>query len=138
MQPWVGCVLVDPTRARELLSTERDRLTVIETDLRSEGPEGASETVDPSDPAVVDQHAADAGSETNDRSRDLGLLEQIESDLRDVAEALARLEDGSYGACEVCGKPIPDERLEANPTARRDVEHEPAASAPLARHLPPA
>ena len=138
MRPWVGCVVVDPTRVRQLLDSERDRLSVIETDLRSEGPDSASETVDPSEPTVVDQHPADVGSETHDRSRDLGLLEQIESELRDVEEALARLEDGTYGTCEVCGKPIPDERLEANPTARRDVEHEPAASAPLARHLPPA
>ena len=39
-------------------------------------------------------------------------------------EALARLEAGTYGRCEVCDKPIPDERLEANPTARYDIEHE--------------
>ncbi|GAC1315533.1 MAG: hypothetical protein NVSMB16_12560 [Acidimicrobiales bacterium] len=129
---------MDPTRARELLGSERDRLTVIETDLRSDGPDEAGEKDDPSELNIVDQHPADAGSETHDRSRDLGLLEQIESDLRDVEEALERLEDGTYGTCEVCGKPIPDERLEANPTARRDVEHEPAASAPLARHLPSA
>ncbi|GAC1538002.1 MAG: hypothetical protein NVS3B12_22610 [Acidimicrobiales bacterium] len=129
---------MDPNRARELLDSERDRLGVIEADLRTEGPDGAADSDDLSDLNVVEQHPADAGSETHDRSRDLGLLEQIESDLRDVEEALARLEDGSYGTCEVCGQPIPDERLEANPTARRDVEHEPAASAPLARHFPPA
>jgi RNA polymerase-binding protein DksA len=41
--------------------------------------------------------------------------------LEDVAFALARLDDGSYGACSACGAPIPAARLEARPTTRRCV-----------------
>ena len=40
-----------------------------------------------------------------------------------VDAALARVEAGTYGICEVCGEPIPDGRLEARPTARTCVEH---------------
>ena len=40
-----------------------------------------------------------------------------------VDAALARVEAGTYGICEVCGEPVPDGRLEARPTARTCVEH---------------
>ena len=44
--------------------------------------------------------------------------------LTEVQQALKRIEDGTYGLCVVCGKPIPEKRLEAIPWAARDVEHE--------------
>ena len=44
--------------------------------------------------------------------------------LADVEEALRRLQDGTYGRCQICGQPIPDRRLEAIPWAIRDVECE--------------
>ena len=53
-----------------------------------------------------------------DRERDLGILAQIESELSDVEAALERLENGSYGTCEVCGRSIEDSRLEAAPATR--------------------
>ena len=53
-----------------------------------------------------------------DRERDLGILAQIESELSDVEAALERLENGSYGTCEVCGRPIEDSRLEVAPATR--------------------
>jgi len=115
---------VDDPRARALLDAQRERLTTIETDLRTEGLVGESESEELAELSVADQHPADIGTETADRSRDLGMLEDVEGELRDIEEALARLQAGSYGRCEVCGKPIPDERLEANPTARYDIEHE--------------
>jgi RNA polymerase-binding transcription factor DksA len=65
-----------------------------------------------------DQHQADLGTETFEREKDLSILEQVEAELADVAHALERLDDGTYGVCEACGKPIGDERLEALPAAR--------------------
>jgi DnaK suppressor protein len=44
--------------------------------------------------------------------------------LKEVNAALKRIEDGTYGYCVVCGKPIPDARLEAMPWAARDVKDE--------------
>jgi len=115
---------MDDSRARSILDDERDRLAVIQADLRNEGLALASEKDDLVELNVVDQHPADVGTETHDRSRDLGMLEQVEAELRDIEDALRRLDEGTYGRCEVCSKPIPDERLEANPTARFDIEHE--------------
>src|SRR5207302_7064081 len=66
----------------------------------------------------LDQHPADVGTETFNRERDLSILESVEAELADVEHALRRLDDGTYGTCEACGKPIGDERLEAQPAAR--------------------
>lgn len=63
----------------------------------------------------ADNHLADTASETFERELDEGLEADAERQLRDVEAALGRLEDGTYGTCDVCGKPIPEERLEAIP-----------------------
>ena len=52
------------------------------------------------------------------------ILVNEQSLLTEVQAALKRIEDGTYGQCIVCGKPIPEKRLEAIPWAERDVEHE--------------
>jgi RNA polymerase-binding transcription factor DksA len=63
-------------------------------------------------------------SETFDRQPDLTVLEDIDAELDDIEHALRRLEDGSYGVCDVCGEPIGDDRLEAVPAARVCVRHQ--------------
>jgi len=120
---------VDESRARELLDAERERLVTIQEDLRRSGVGTEGERDELDELSLMDQHPADVATETADRSRDLGFLEQYERDLADVGDALRRLEDGTYGRCQVCGRPIPDERLEADPTARFDVAHERAVEA---------
>jgi RNA polymerase-binding transcription factor DksA len=49
---------------------------------------------------------------------DLSILDVLETELRDVEHALQRLEDGTYGSCEVCGEPISEVRLAASPATR--------------------
>jgi RNA polymerase-binding transcription factor DksA len=51
--------------------------------------------------------------------------EDLAGRLDRVDQALQRLDDGTYGTCEVCGAPLPDETLAADPTARRCVDHQP-------------
>jgi RNA polymerase-binding transcription factor DksA len=50
-------------------------------------------------------------------------LDTAETELGDVEHALDRLDDGSYGTCEVCGDPIGDDHLEAHPAARTCARH---------------
>ncbi len=64
-----------------------------------------------------DNHLADTATETYERELDEGLEEDAERQLREVESALERIENGTYGKCEVCGKEIPEERLEAVPWA---------------------
>jgi RNA polymerase-binding protein DksA len=63
----------------------------------------------------ADNHMADTATETYERELDEGLEEDARDQLRQVEAALARIESGEYGKCEICGKEIPVERLEAVP-----------------------
>jgi DnaK suppressor protein len=58
-----------------------------------------------------------------DRLTTVAAQEQLLQMLEDVRRARARVADGSYGRCEVCGEPIPAERLEVRPWAIRCVRH---------------
>jgi DnaK suppressor protein len=52
-----------------------------------------------------------------------GIARKLEGQLNEVRAALERIEKGTYGVCETCGKPIEVERLEANPSARISIKH---------------
>ncbi len=67
-------------------------------------------------------HQADAGSDAYDRDFALNLLSQEQDALFEIDEALKRIARGTYGTCEMSGKPIPKARLEARPFARFTVE----------------
>lgn len=70
-----------------------------------------------------DNHPADTATETYERGKDIALFEHINQELKDVEAALEKFKNGTYGICEVSGKEIPVERLEANPTAKTVIEH---------------
>jgi RNA polymerase-binding protein DksA len=63
----------------------------------------------------LDNHLADIATHTYDRELDSTLESSEELHLTHVEGALKRIEDGTYGICENCGKPIQPERLEAMP-----------------------
>ena len=105
-------------RWRRLLLEERSRLEALRAEFDREGLRTRTEQEDLSELSAVDQHPADSGTETFDRERDLSIREQVEAELRDVERALERLDEGTYGMCEVCGKPIGADRLAAVPAAR--------------------
>ena len=67
-------------------------------------------------------HQADAGSDAYDRDFALSLLSQEQDALNEINEALTRMENGTYGICEMSGKKIPEIRLEALPFTRFTVE----------------
>lgn len=64
-----------------------------------------------------DNHSSDLAAETFEREKDLGLKDNAKLMLMKVNRALEKIEDGTYGKCEKCGKPIAEERLEAIPYA---------------------
>jgi RNA polymerase-binding protein DksA len=67
--------------------------------------------------AIADNHPGDVATETFDRELDEGLEEGVTRQLSQIDAALARIEDGSYGTCAICGKPIGEDRLRAVPWA---------------------
>src|SRR3989344_583225 len=55
--------------------------------------------------------------------RQAGLEYQLEERHKKVSAALKRIEDGAYGICSVCKKPIEEKRLKANPIAKNCIKH---------------
>ncbi len=105
--------------ARKRLLEERIRL---EASRERRKLSEASERESLAELSVHDQHPADVGTETSEREKDVTILEMIEAQLAEVQYALRRLDEGTYGVCEACGKPIAEARLEARPAARFCVQ----------------
>jgi DnaK suppressor protein len=70
-----------------------------------------------------DEHDPEGATIAFEREQVGALVRQAKEHLLEVEAALARVDDGTYGVCEVCGRPIPEERLEVRPTARTCVTH---------------
>jgi RNA polymerase-binding transcription factor DksA len=68
-----------------------------------------------------DEHDPEGQTIAYERAQLTAVLEATRRHVGELEEAVSRLDAGSYGVCEVCGKAIPPERLEARPTARRCV-----------------
>ena len=67
-------------------------------------------------------HMADIGSDNYEQEFALELIQNEEVTLREIDEALKRIEDRSYGKCEDCGKKVPVARLKAKPHAKYCIE----------------
>jgi RNA polymerase-binding transcription factor DksA len=63
-------------------------------------------------------HLADAGTDSYDRDFALGMLSSEQDAVYEIEEALSRIQAGTYGRCELTGKPIEPARLEAIPWTR--------------------
>lgn len=100
------------------LDTLRDRL---ETERRSLVRELEEMGMDPETGApsnVEFEHGfADSGQATAEKAGLLSIAENLVTTLREVKDALGRMDAGTYGVCERCGTQIPFERLEARPQA---------------------
>jgi DnaK suppressor protein len=105
---------VEPERARELLSAERER---IERALARHGAAAAGGEADEYD-------AANLAPALLEEEIDEGLAEDLRAELAAVERAEQRLADGTYGVSVESGLPIPDERLEAVPTAELTIDEE--------------
>lgn len=110
---------MDRTLHRTLLNTEKQRLLAAQKVFEDE--QGITvdgrRTVDVDDASPQDP--AEVSEQFSGRREVLNELEFLDAELAEIASALARLDAGTFGHCEVCGKPIDPERLEARPTARR-------------------
>lgn len=106
---------VDPERARELLARERRRIVQGLGGLKSQ---------ESDEPTTTDQHMADQASGLYDNELDEGLSDDLRVELAAAERAEQRLAAGAYGLSSESGEPIPDERLEAMPTAELTAEEQ--------------
>lgn len=106
---------MDDERARELLGAERARLEHL---LRDADREGRSDR----DAADAHDGASDAGELLTAETTDDALAANLRDRLAAVERAEGRLATGTFGRSVRSGRPIPDERLEADPAAELTVE----------------
>ena len=109
---------METDQARQRLEDERARLEGVRATFADERLGEESENDSLSELSSYDQHQADVGTETFEREKDLSILERVESELADIEYAMQRLDDGTYGTCEACGRPIDEARLDAMPATR--------------------
>ena len=105
---------MDSERARELLARERRRIV---QSLRGLKPQD-------SDEPTTELHMADQASDLYDNELDEGLSDDLRIALAALERAEQRLAAGTYGLSIESGEPIPDERLEAVPTAERTAQEQ--------------
>jgi DnaK suppressor protein len=72
--------------------------------------------------SVYDNHPADVASELFEREKDWGLRDRDHIQLQEIDRALSAIDNGTYGTCETCQKPIPEERLLAYPATTLCVD----------------
>ena len=102
-------------RLMALRDTILDSMAGVAKDTLRSRPEG-------SEASAFGMHQADAGSDAYDKDFALSLLSQEQDALYEIEEAVKRVDNGTYGVCEMSGKPISHLRLEALPFARFTVE----------------
>jgi len=93
---------------RSLLLKERERIEGLRADQTGEREDAIDGVPDEGDLSHYDA----------DKDVAFNLGERETEQLHEIDEALRRIDDGTYGTCVGCGKPIDEERLEAVPTAR--------------------
>ena len=103
----------DPETQRAQLEDERDHLLLRIDEL----------TVGGKVEQDFDADFADRGQVAGEIGENLTLADALEKQLALVNGALGRIDEGTYGVCSVCGKPIEPERLEAITATDRCIEH---------------
>lgn len=119
-----GCEKGGALRAMAKIDQEKQYRRRLEEErgrLRSEI-DGMSDLRAQSEDPTLDvesysNHPANVGSETYEMEKNLGLLDNLRRQLEATEVAMGRLEEGTYGVCSNCGRPIDPERLEALPQA---------------------
>jgi DnaK suppressor protein len=106
--------------SKQELDDLRERLLAEQAELQEqlttiEEQSFAQSQSDLSGEVSFDEENADAGTFTFERERDLSIENNVRDLLRKIGRALARMDEGTYGICSRCGKPIEKARLKALP-----------------------
>ena len=101
---------MEPTEVRAVLERARD-------ELRRELETLTAAPLDPMGAVSFGKRVGEGTSQAVERIAQVDAAQRFDAKLRDVERALVKLDEGSYGTCDVCGRPIGSERLEAIPWA---------------------
>jgi DnaK suppressor protein len=100
-----------------LLLAERAQISRALVAIHADSSTSLADATGDLNSSSMDDHLADQATETHDREVEVGLEENGDEVVLEIDAALKRIDDGTYGVCTACGKPIGKERLEARPWA---------------------
>jgi RNA polymerase-binding protein DksA len=116
----------DPPRKAAMTSAEMEKFRELLIErrrvLKGNVANMEDQALKASDQDFSVDHMADHGSDNFEQEFTLGLIENEEEQLREINAALERIDDGSFGLCESCQKPVAKERLRAIPFTRLCIE----------------
>jgi RNA polymerase-binding protein DksA len=104
---------------REMLIGERERVSTAIQHMHDDNSVSIEEETGEE---TYDNHLADSATATLNREIDYTLEENAENVLAAIDEALGRIDQGTFGTCGRCGKPIAEERLDALPYTNRCID----------------
>lgn len=105
-------------RFRERLEQDRDRDRARLDELQVHPADGSAHTMEQGEAGAAHRPKA-----TRQQEEQASVREETERRLADVELALERIEEGTFGTCEVCGNEIAEDRLDAVPMTRRCLDH---------------
>ncbi|MBA3946644.1 MAG: TraR/DksA C4-type zinc finger protein [Herpetosiphonaceae bacterium] len=112
---------LDTAKFKQRLETDRGQLQDELNGMQDEN----NQNVDTDNPSFgAGNHPADAASDVTSRERNMAVAADLQLDIDEIDHALERIADGTYGQCETCGRSIPEERLDARPSATFCIEHQ--------------
>ncbi|HEY7692423.1 MAG TPA: TraR/DksA C4-type zinc finger protein [Gaiellaceae bacterium] len=111
---------LDTEHFRTRLLDERRQVVGAIENIHAENPGSLGDETD--EPTFQDNHLGDVATATFDREMASTLEDNSTHVLNEIDAALARIDDGTFGTCRICGKPIGSERLEALPWATLCIE----------------
>lgn len=103
------------TQLQDMRATLQQEITSLDSETQN---------TDQTEGYGVKNHPAEDATELFTRQRNMAVEAQMQRELDQIEHALERIDAGTYGVCEECGKPIPAERLEARPAATMCIEHQ--------------
>lgn len=109
------------------LDKQREKLLAMQEQLERDISNKVAQTAESGDEldpnrGAVSNHAADDATDTSEQETMMALQQSAERELARVQVALTRMDEGTYGTCSNCGKPIGEARLEALPWATLDID----------------
>ncbi len=115
---------MDTKKFKGLLDAELSRLTEEMKTLGVKNPEVKGDWVERADDLdTVSSDPNDVADRAEEEGERRATLAALEGRYNDIRRALRKIDEGTYGICEISGEPIEEDRLEANPAARTCKAH---------------
>jgi DnaK suppressor protein len=113
---------VNMTLTEKEIESYKEKLLTLQKQHGQAFRESVSDVKTPDEAKGASQHHADEGTDDFDKTISIQLTTQELDVLKQIARALEKMQEGTYGLCDLTGEPIPKKRLEAIPYATMTIE----------------